>query len=386
VSNIGGGGAVPFSYFSSQPWITPASGTGITDQSIIIGVNIAGLQAGVYTGTILFSSSCGSPPVTILVTLTVTGTPQGCAVTDGQGNAISTYFPDLTLNVAPATALYTDIIPNTQINSYETTNEGRQAIVLDFNSGDGLYSRDLGTIFSWNLSSRTVLWVWQPSIIPMPEGVYGRATDWDDGGSPGNKFIQGVMVAADSFGNPKTFFLQDSDTKTLHPLNECPATFNKNTEQEIAFSCAPFTAHSCRLIATDGIEWRVWSSRLIFQPWPESTLNWQTEMTALNLVGWGHAREMNVPYVSTAPLTLVLTFDAWPSIMLTLPNSAGLQSKLKVTLPANKFKLMGFRAYSAAEFNLFASDMEVKVGQWGRTGAYEVLKPFGGQSRTGAVV
>src|SRR6185437_1451138 len=216
---------------------------------------------------------------------------------------------DLQLTISPYTALYSALVPDSQITAHEIATDGRKSIVLDFNNGDGIYARDLGTIFQWPTNSLTVLDVWQPSIIPMPEGIYDRATDWDDAGSLGAKFIQGVIVEADSFNVGKTFVLQDSDTLQMHALNEVPATFNK--QSEIAFSCVtPFVAHSVRLISTDGVEWRVWQSRLAFQPWPELCLNWQTEMTSLGMVGFAHAREMNLAHISTADLTLILTFDA----------------------------------------------------------------------------
>src|ERR1700674_2068211 len=94
---------------------------------------------------------------------------------------------DLSLTVSPYTALYNTLVPDSIINFYETTNEGRNVVVFDFNQGAGLYARDLGTIFSWPLAARTILDVWQPSLIPMPEGVYGRASDWIDGGFAGDK-------------------------------------------------------------------------------------------------------------------------------------------------------------------------------------------------------
>jgi len=292
---------------------------------------------------------------------------------------------DLSLTITPATALYTAPVNDGIINAYETVNEGRHAIVLDFNAGAGIYARDLGTIFQWPTTVGTILYVWQPSIIPQPESIYGRATDWNEGGGSGAKFVQGVMVTANSFGNPKTFFLQDSDTLTLHPLNECPATFTG--QSEIAFSCTPFIAHSTRLIATDGVAWEVFAERPVAQPWPELCFNWQTEMTSLGMIGWGHVREMNVPYVSTTPITLVLTFDAWPTITIPLPSTAGVQNKTKVTLPPNKFKLIGLQTFSiSAGHRVFAEDLQLKIGQWGRTESYQVLRPFGGPSRTGAVV
>lgn len=295
---------------------------------------------------------------------------------------------DLSLTITPATALYTAPVNDAQINAYESVQEGRHAIVLDFNSGGGLYARDLGTIFQWPTNIGTVLDVWQPSIIPMPEGVYGRATDWIDGGTPGAKFIQGIIVEADSFNTPKTFFLQDADTLALHPLNECPAAFNLQSIK--AFSCAPFVAHSARIISTDGVEWRTWSTQLVFQPWPELCFNWETELTSLGMIGWGHVRETNVAYVSTSQVNLVFSFDAasgTPNITIALPSTGGVQAKTKVTLPRNKFKLIGARTFSTdAPHRVFADDLQLKIKRWGSTESYEVLRPWGGPSRAGAEV
>jgi hypothetical protein len=296
-----------------------------------------------------------------------------------------TLITDLSLTITPYTDLYGTVVPDAQITPHEINAGGRKSIVLDFNNGDGLYAGDLGTIFQWPTNSLTVLDAWQPSIIPMPEGIYDRASDWDDGGEPGAKYIQGVIVEADSFNTTKTFLLQDSDTLQMHALNECPVAFNK--QSEIAFSCAvPFVAHSVRVISTDGVEWRVWQARLVFQPWPELCRNWQTEMTSLGMIGWAHAREMNIAHLSTADLTLILTFDGWPAITLTIPNSAGTQKKVKVTLPPNKFKLIGFRLFSTEDFRLFLGDVELKVKDWGSTGEYQILRPFGGKTIAGATV
>ena len=289
---------------------------------------------------------------------------------------------DLALTITPYTALYTAPVLDANIVASENTVEGRNAVVLDFNAGDGLYSRDIGCKFSWPIPSSNVLYEWQPSLIPMPEGVYNRPGDWEDGGTPGAKFIQGIIVDADSFNLPKTFALQASDDLALHTLLECPATFPKRTE--IAFSCVPFIAHSARIVSTDAVEWRVWGSRLVFQPYPELTNNWTTEMTSLGLIGWGHLRELNIPYVSTSTVTLVINFDAWPQIAVSFPSTGGLMQKVKVTLLANKFKLAQFSMTSAAGFRIFAGDVEVKLGQWGRIDSYRILHPFGGPDSTGA--
>lgn len=298
-------------------------------------------------------------------------------------------IPNLSLTVTPATALYSAPVPDADIRWFETDTEGgpsRQAIVFDFNQGAGLYARDLGTTFSWPTSAGTILYVWQPSLIPQPESVYGRATDWDNGGVAGNKYIQGIIVEADTSqsGTGKTFQLQSSDDLSIHPVLETPATFTGQTE--IAFSCEPFLAHMVRVVSSDGVPWRLFNTKLVFQPWPEATLLWQTELTSLGITGWAHAREMNIAHLSTADLTLVLTFDAWPTITLVIPNSGGVQNKTKITLPPNKWKLMGLQIYSTQKFNLFAADLQLKVKQWGSQGEYQVLRPFGGKSSAGALV
>lgn len=290
----------------------------------------------------------------------------------------------LGITIIPYTALYANPAPDANIVASLATIEGRPQIVLDFNQGDGLYSRDIGTEFSWQLPSPIVLDTWQPSIIPQPENEYNRPGDWLDGGAGGAKFIQGIIIDADSFNVPKTIQLQSSDDLSLNTLLECPVAFPKRTQR--AFSCVPFIAHSARRVSTDGVPWKVWGEQLVFQPYPEATMNWTTEMTSLSLVGWGHLRELNIPHVSMGDLSLSISFDFWPQINVTIPASGGAAQKVKLTLPANKFKLAQFAITSSLPFHLFEKDVEVKLGQWGRTDAYTVIKPFGGPSSVGAAV
>jgi hypothetical protein len=291
-------------------------------------------------------------------------------------------IPSLSLTIKPATALYSSIVSDANISAHTSTQEGRTGIVLDFTAGNELDARDLGMIFSWPASSGTILFNWQPSLVDLPEMTYDRATDWDSGGAPGDKFVQGIVIEADSFNAAKTFFLQSSDDLSMHTLLECPATFNKQSEK--SFSCVPFISHSVRLVSTDGVPWRVWGSRLVFKPFPPATLNWTTELSSLGMIGWGHIREINLAYVSTAAVTLVLTFDYWPPITITFPSSAGAQAKVVMPIPPNKFKLVSFTATSSAPVRIFEPDLQVKIGQWGRADSYKVVRPFGGAASSGA--
>src|ERR1700733_2502023 len=109
------------------------------------------------------------------------------------------------LTIKPYVALYTTLIADANITVGQSTREGRTEIVLDFNSGDGLYYRDFETSFSWPLSSDTILYTWQPSLIELPENTYNRATDWLDGGSTKAKWVQGILIEGDSFNPAKVF-------------------------------------------------------------------------------------------------------------------------------------------------------------------------------------
>lgn len=306
---------------------------------------------------------------------------------------------DIQLTVVPTTALYTNDIPDADITASESSTEGRKAIVLDYNGGDGVYARDMGCRFTWPVGKgtgwahgyETVLYVWQPSLLAQPENVYSRSTDWDDGGYAGAKFVQGYLVEANSFGTGKTFQIQSSDDLSLHTLKECPANFGSaySGPSEIAFSCEPFISHMVRLVSSDGVPWQVFRSRPIFTPYPELVTLWTTELLNFGL-GWQHVRMLNIPYIASSPVTITLSFDQQASIALPniLPATASqlYPTKTKVMPPVNKSKLVGFRMESDSPFRLFREMMEIWVGPWGRSGPYIPARPFGGNSGTGLVV
>ena len=191
---------------------------------------------------------------------------------------------DLDLTITPSAALYTSPVPDNAIAVNESTAQGRHAIILDFNDTEGLYTRDLGTIFSWPTNAGTILDVWQPSIALMDDDVYDRLS--------------------------------------FHAL-----------------------------------------------------------MSSLGLVGWGHIREMSIPFASATDLTLLLNFGlgAVPaSISLTIPNSGGAETKTRVLLPPNKFKLCEIFLSSTQPFKLWSADMELKCRSWGSTGPYQIVRPLSG--------
>jgi hypothetical protein len=296
------------------------------------------------------------------------------------------------LDIIPFTALYTNQVSDSDILVSTSTREGRTAIVLDFNDGAGLFCRDFETQYSWLIGTAgIVLYSWQPSIIEIPENTYNRATDWIECGG-GNGFVQGVIIEADTFNQPKIFRLQDSDTLTYHLLNEVGNTGVAFSGQSVqAFSCAtPFVAHSVRVVTIDSVPWRVWRTNLVFEPFPEQAEAWQTELTAAGGVGWQHLRQLNVEYQSTAPITITFTVDTGNGsiapLPVTLPPSNGTQAKLVMPVTPNKWKLIALGATCQFPFFLFVEGMELKVRNWGSAGNYRTEKPFGGKTKMAALV
>jgi hypothetical protein len=169
ISNTGDGTLI-WTVASDSPWLSVDTPSGIGNATIGVLVDITGLSAGVYNGnlTVAAPGATNSPQV-VPVTLTLTS-PTPCVPVGGNG----IYLPDLQLYIGPATALYTSMVPTAAMSVNESYTQGRTAVIIDFNDSEGLYSRDLGTVFSWPASSRTVLDLWQPSIIPLDDDIYER--------------------------------------------------------------------------------------------------------------------------------------------------------------------------------------------------------------------
>jgi hypothetical protein len=289
------------------------------------------------------------------------------------------------------TALYTNLIADANISVSSSTAQGRTETVLDFYQGEGINARDLSTAFSWPISAGTILYVWQPSWVEFPENSYDRNSDWIPIANGGAGFCQGIIVEADTFNVPKIFQLQDSDTLAYHTLNEVGTGVAFNKQSIKAFSCTtPFVAHLVRVTTDDGVAWRVWNNNIIAQPFPESTLSWQTELTALGGVGWQHLRLINIEYISTAPATLSFVVDtengSYAPAAITLPSSGGTQTKVWFTPTTNKWKLISFNLTSTAPITVFNEGQEFWVKSWGASSEYRKMKPFAGPSAPGATV
>jgi hypothetical protein len=122
---------------------------------------------------------------------------------------------------------------------------------------------------------------------------------------------------------------------------------------------------------------------------PEQIIGFKTGQLSYGRKGWMTAPWIQLAYQSTATVNLTMTLignqgDVLSSIPLAFPSTGGVQAKQFITLPPNKFKLVGWTANSAAPFSVFAQDSELMLVEWG--GNAENVRPFEGFGIKGATV
>jgi hypothetical protein len=224
---------------------------------------------------------------------------------------------------------------------------------------------------------------------PYPEIIPAYTPIMEIGGVD-NKFVQGVKLLADTGNLPVTF-------QVLYDGGQTGPTFTGtfNGKQTLIFSWTPFLAHDIQLVPQANA--RIWwggvgqgESEWVSQPFSEAAKIWQTELTSQGGVGWQHLRYINIEYISTNPITLTFVTDSGngsiaPST-ITVPSSGGTQTKLKITVSPNKWKLLSMGATSSTSFYLMTEGMEFYCRSWNSSENYRVERPFGGKTSGGAEV
>jgi len=225
---------------------------------------------------------------------------------------------------------------------------------------------------------RTVLNLWQHSAAAQVEITEARSDDWDNCGTPGNKFFQGLKLDADTFGQSKNVQVRDADTNTLHVLQ--PATATHANRKTLPYSFAtPFLAHSVRLEPQDSIPWRKFGVSYIWEPSPEFTYTWVTQGTSHGFSGFQHVQRIIFAYASTDVVTIsIVAFDGTSPANITLPSTGGQYKKVVKILTYNKGLLYQYSALSPAPFQIWKEDLEVIVGIWGRQSSYVNYPLLGG--------
>jgi hypothetical protein len=323
------------------------------------------------------------------------GNPVQCVVCtrewDGGDLRAGMQWGDMWLYSNPTTALTVTPMsfgsPATTPTTVAAT--GGAASQTPISLGGELLADFLGMMITWadtyaGGAPATLLNAWQPSLIPKPETIADRYTDWYDGGTEQAKYMQGFLLHADTLNAVKGLQARDGDALGLHAFT--PAV-QHNGESIKAYSfVAPFIAHMVRLEPTDQQPWRFFDVDWIFEPTPESAETWQTQGTAHGLQGYMHVKQVYACYAATQPVTLTITsYDGQSPQPIVMPATGGAMQKTTFILTANKGSLYFYAATSSAPFALFLDSWEIWVGGWSRQDKYlryrNIGAPTGDQAR-----
>lgn len=260
---------------------------------------------------------------------------------------------------------------------------GRRQQIIDVQAGDGYLANDVNLDIGWltTAAANPKIYLWQPAFVPKGDTTNLRATDWDDAGYSGAKFVQGVIIRADTGGVPRQVQAQFDGGQVGATL-----TINHDGELELPYPTTnsvpwvPFTAHLIRLIPIDAGAWRLYAARWVYEPAPELATRWITQPTTHDLNGYQHVRDGFLAYAATQPVTLTLLVDGVPQAY-SFPATGGAYAKAYVSLIAVKGRYVQYMVESSEGCQVYQKDTEFRVKQWGDGGAYVTARPFGDVSR-----
>ena len=258
----------------------------------------------------------------------------------------------------------------------------RDDSIIDINDGKGELGRNLSLDLSWASMTLIKLFLWERSVLARPEDVALRGGDYTDAGAPGDKFVQGILIEADTQGVDRQMQVQ-FDNDQDGPL----ITVNHDGRIRRPYSfTTPFHAHQVRLLPKDAADWRLFSFDWIWEPAPELVRFYQTQPTSHGLVGFQHLRSAQIAIEATSEVLMTVNFDGVER-SVTVNSTKGELLKRYVILPVMKAKVFSYRLESEEGFRLYVKDCEVKVKQWDSAEEYQTAKPFGGESfRVGALI
>lgn len=265
----------------------------------------------------------------------------------------------------------------------------RDTFVIEVDAGDGVLSRNFGLNISGGCQicdgNRPLLYLWEPSFLLKNVEAQRRVTDWDDLGYVGAKFIQGIVLRANTYDQDKALIVEADNAAQL------TFTAHHNGENQVAYPRAttgwdPFIAELVRLRGGDDTPWTLLNARWVWEPAPELATQWETQDTTFDFPGYLSVFDAVIAYSSDDVITLrVWHDDAFEDY--TLPLSSGAYVRQHVIFQTRKGLSAKFQLTSLLPFRLYMKDCSVRVQAWGVGGSYTIQRPFGGPSReVGATV
>lgn len=189
------------------------------------------------------------------------------------------------------------------------------------------------------------LYDWKWWVSPEPPVLTNFNANWEDGGYLGAKWLQGVIIDADTQGANKIVDVETEDGLVVS------ITANHTRRMGRAYSL-PFAkiATKFRAIPRDANPSWFYGSKWVWEPHPESVYNWETQFTSHGLEGWWHHRDGYIAYESLYPVYMLVTLDTGYRYYILLPSTAGIYRKVYVVFPPLKQKLASYKLCTTMDY------------------------------------
>jgi hypothetical protein len=182
------------------------------------------------------------------------------------------------------------------------------------------------------------LYDWKWWVSPEPPIMTNWNSNWEDGGYLGAKFVQRLIIDADTLGVTKIMDLEN-ENGIFYQLS-----VNHTKRQGIAYAI-PF-ATVCtkfRAIPRDPNPSWLYGIKWVWKPHPESVWSHQTQFTSLGFQGWWHMRDGYIAYESNSVVYLTLERDDHTKYAIQLPNTNNVYRKVYVVFSPLKQKLLSYK-------------------------------------------
>lgn len=198
-------------------------------------------------------------------------------------------------------------------------------------------------------------------------------TKFETGGYLGKKFLQRIIVDADTSGLVVNADIENATSNVVVP--NIPLLHNGRSVKTYDFN--PVTGYIFRLVPKGNI--RIFDVQYKFDVEPEEQKIWKTQPTTHDIPGYQFVPRAIIAIKSTADVTFTLTIDGI-SFEYTIPNTNNIYRKLDIPLKAVKGQLFEYEFESSSPSVIVKKDCEVWIYPI-KGGEVQIRNPFGHISR-----
>jgi len=268
----------------------------------------------------------------------------------------------------------------------------RYPYISDLGAGE-LLARNIGLRISGTMNdaaspgegvSRPELFLWESTFIAKADNTFRRASDWTDAGYQGAKFVQGVLIRANTYGVDKQIEIQRDGgfverTLTINHEGEVVKAYPQAITGDPGWP--PFVAHLVRVAGLGSIDWQFLGATWVYEPHPELATQMETQFTTHDLPGYLEVRDAVIAHESICPIRLRVIYNQGDTDDYWIEASGGVYKRDYVVLAGKKGIAVQYQLRSARPFRIYKKDCSVRVYGWGSTSPYLQTMPFGGPHR-----